>query len=136
MQPFFQYLRHGIKGSVSLVCIFIFYYAFILLSIYDIYYKVQKTWTVSSVNPRKAIIQRGWGYKCQHLGSGGRAVERRTVNRGDGGSIPPTAVSKLRQFFSHHICLCLFEETLKAGGPFYLVSMPGEVNYPTQGVNV
>ena len=26
--------------------------------------------------------------------SGGRAVERRTVNRGDGGSIPPTAVSK------------------------------------------
>ena len=27
---------------------------------------------------------------------GGRAVERRTVNRGDGGSIPPTAVSKLR----------------------------------------
>ena len=31
------------------------------------------------------------------MGSGGRAVERRTVNRGDGGSIPPTAVSKLRQ---------------------------------------
>ena len=24
--------------------------------------------------------------------------------------------------------LCLLEETLKAGGPFYLVSMPGEVN--------
>ena len=50
----------------------------------------------------------------------GRAVERRTVNRGYGGSIPPTAVSKLRQF-------C---------GPFYLVSMPGEVKDPTQGVNV
>ena len=30
------------------------------------------------------------------VGSGGRAVERRTVNRGDGGSIPPTAVSKLK----------------------------------------
>ena len=30
--------------------------------------------------------------------SGGRALERRTVNRGDGGSIPPTAVSKLEQF--------------------------------------
>ena len=29
------------------------------------------------------------------VGSGGRAVERWTVNRGDGGSIPPTAVSKL-----------------------------------------
>ena len=32
------------------------------------------------------------------LGSGGRAVERRTVNRGDGGSIPPTAVLKLGNF--------------------------------------
>ena len=45
------------------------------------------------------------------VGSGGRAVERRTVNRGDGGSIPPTAVSKLRQFRSPHICLCFSEET-------------------------
>ena len=32
--------------------------------------------------------------------------------------------------------LCLSDETLKAVGPFYLVSMPGEVKYPTQGVNV
>ena len=62
--------------------------------------------------------------------SGGRAIERRTVNRGDGGSIPPTAVSKLRQFRSHHICLCLSEETLKSSGPFYLVSVPGEVKDP------
>ena len=62
--------------------------------------------------------------------SGGRAVEHQTVNRRDGGSIPPTAVSKLRQFRSPH------EQTLKAGGPFYLVSMPGEVKNPTQGVNV
>ena len=59
----------------------------------------------------------------------------RTVNRGDGGPIPPTAVSKLRQFRSPHICLCLSEETLKVGGPFYLVSMPEEVKDPTQGVN-
>ena len=51
------------------------------------------------------------------MGSVGRAVERRTVNRGDGVSIPPTAVSKLWQFRSPHICLCLSEETLKAGGP-------------------
>ena len=50
------------------------------------------------------------------LRSGGRAVERRTLNRGDCGSIPPAAVSKIRQ--------------LKTGGPFYLVSMPGEVKYP------
>ena len=65
-----------------------------------------------------------------------RTVERRTVNQGDGGSIPPTAVSKLRQFHSPNICLCLSEETLKASGLFYLVSMPGEIKDPTQGVNV
>ena len=41
--------------------------------------------------------------------SGGRAVERRTVNRGDGGSIPPTAVSKLRQFRSPQIA-CVFRK--------------------------
>ena len=70
------------------------------------------------------------------VGSGGCVVERRTVNRGDGGSIPPTAFLKLKQFRSPHICLCLSEETLKAGDPFYLVSMPGEVKDPTQGVNV
>ena len=34
------------------------------------------------------------------------------------------------------LSLCLSEETLKAVGPFYLVSMPGEVKDPTQGVNV
>ena len=33
------------------------------------------------------------------------------------------------------IVYCLSEETLKAVGPLYLVSMPGEVKYPTQGVN-
>ena len=55
---------------------------------------------------------------------------------GGGDSIPPAAVSKIRQFRSPHICLCLSEETLNAGGPFCLVSMPGEVKDPTQGVNV
>ena len=70
------------------------------------------------------------------MGSGGRAVECWTVNRADGGSIPPIAVSKLRQFHSPHICLCLSEETVKAGGPFCLVSMPGEVKDPTQGINL
>ena len=55
---------------------------------------------------------------------------------GDGGSIPPTSISKLRQFRSLLICLCLSEETLKGGGPFYLVSMPGEVKDPTHGVNL
>ena len=33
------------------------------------------------------------------------------------------------------IHLCLSEETIKGGGPFCLVSMPGEVKDPTQ-VNV
>ena len=60
-------------------------------------------------------------------------VERWAV---DGGSIPTASTSKVRRFQSPHICLCLSEETLKAGGPFYLVSMPREVKNPTQGVNV
>ena len=63
-------------------------------------------------------------------------LERCTVNRGDDGSIPLTAISKLRQFRSPHISLCLSEATPKAGGPFYLVSMPGEVKDPIQGANV
>ena len=29
------------------------------------------------------------------------------------------------------LCQCISDETLKAVGPFYLVSMPGEVKYPT-----
>jgi len=63
-------------------------------------------------------------------------VKCRTVNRGDGGSIPHTAVLKLTQFHSPHICLCLSEESLQAGGPFYLVSiMLGKAKDPTQGVN-
>ena len=38
--------------------------------------------------------------------------------------------------FVHPIFACVFRKTLKAGGPLYLVSMPGEVKDPTQGVNV
>ena len=30
------------------------------------------------------------------------------------------------------LCQCLSEETLKPVGAFYLVSMPGEVKYPTR----
>ena len=29
--------------------------------------------------------------------------------------------------------MSLSDETLKAIGPFYMVSMPGEVKYPTRG---
>ena len=46
----------------------------------------------------------------ERVGGGGCAAERRTVNRGDAGSIPPTAVSKFRQFRSPHICLCVFRK--------------------------
>ena len=67
------------------------------------------------------------------MGSIGRAIEHWTVNRGDGGSIPSTAVSKLRQFRPPHICLCLSEETLKAGGPFCLVSARGSKRSHTEG---
>ena len=68
--------------------------------------------------------------------SNGRTVDHWAINRGDGGSIPPPAISKLRQFHSPHICLCLSEETLKADGPLYLVPMLEEVKDSTQGVNM
>ena len=67
------------------------------------------------------------------MGSSGRAVEHRTIYQGDGGSIPPTTVSKLRQFRSLYICLCLSEETLKAGGPFCLVSGARGIKRPHTG---
>ena len=34
------------------------------------------------------------------------------------------------------LCQCLLEKALNADGLFCLVSMPGKVKYPTQGVNV
>ena len=34
--------------------------------------------------------------------------------------------------FLGSLCQCLSDETLKAVGPFYLVSMPGEVKDPTR----
>ena len=64
---------------------------------------------------------------CGERWSHGKALD---CQSGDSGSIPPTAVSKLRQFHSPHICLCLSEETLKASVPFYMVTMPGEIKYP------
>ena len=61
----------------------------------------------------------GWG------GLGGRVSDSRSR-----GPKPPTAVS----FTATYVCLS--EETLKAVGPLYRVSMPGDVKDPTQGVNV
>ena len=62
-------------------------------------------------------------------------VERRTVNRR---MVVQSHLLTFRNLenFVHPTFACLSEVTLKAGGPFYLVSMPGEVKDPTQRVNV
>ena len=70
------------------------------------------------------------------VGRGGRVVEHRTFGRGDRGSKATCCRFKTWANLFTPLCSCLSEETLKAVGPFYLVSMPGEVKDPTQGVNV
>ena len=65
--------------------------------------------------------------------SRGRAPDCHSRGRWFNPTFPGTAILKLTQFRSPHICLCLSEETLKADGPSYLVSMPEEVKDPTQG---
>ena len=59
----------------------------------------------------------------------------RSVRDYVGLSVEGTAVGNFSISFTP-LCLCLSEETLKYVGPFHLVSMPGEVKYPTLGVNV
>ena len=61
-------------------------------------------------------------------------LERRTGDRVILGSNPAGATS-LRNF-GNSVCQCLSEETLRAVGPFYLLSMSGEVIDPTWGVHV
>ena len=58
-------------------------------------------------------------------------VGGRTFGQRDRRSKPRIAISILGNF-----CLRPSGETLKNVGPFYMASMPGEVKYPTQGVNV
>ena len=54
----------------------------------------------------------------------------RTVSRDDQVSNPPAAILKLRQLCSPYIAR-VFQERLKAVGPFYLVvSRSGEVKDP------
>ena len=79
------------------------------------------TVTTSITTGEQVVVVCSEAPKRVDVGSGGRAVECRTVNQVDGGSIPPTAVSILRQFRSPHISLCLSEEALKVDGPFCLV---------------
>ena len=62
-----------------------------------------------------------------------RGSEHRTGDRGVLGSNPGRTASEFRQFCLSHITSVfptLSEETLKAVGPFYPVSMPGEVKVP------
>ena len=76
-----------------------------------------------------------------HKTSGGRwpsELERWTGDRVVQGSNPAVATYSLRNFgnsvypaFKAALCQCLSEETLKAVGPFYLVSILGEVKDPT-----
>ena len=65
-----------------------------------------------------------WGAVAQWL-------EHVTDNRVVAGSNPTEAVWKRWQFPLPHFASGLSEETLKAVGPFYLVSMLGEVKDPT-----
>ena len=62
-------------------------------------------------------------------------LERATDNRVVAGSNRTGTAAPLGNFGNSftQLCQCLSEETLKAVGPFYLVSMPGEVKDPTHG---
>ena len=63
-----------------------------------------------------------------------QSLERRTAKRDERESSPPAAVSAETwgQLCSPHFAY-LSEETPKVICPVYLVSIPGEVKYPTQG---
>ena len=65
----------------------------------------------------------------------GGLVARAPNCQSRGGSIPSTTIPKVGQFRLSHFA-CLSEDTVKAIGPFCLVSMSGEVKDHTQGVNV
>ena len=54
-------------------------------------------------------------------------VVHRTVGRGDKGSTPPAAGSKLRPFTL--LCLCLWEEIIKVAGPFARGSKSSHTGY-------
>ena len=68
-------------------------------------------------------------------------VKRRDIQRGAVSSPPGlgeyySRCQNLSLYIRDCESLCLSDETVKAVGPFYLVSMLGEVKDPTQGVNV
>ena len=66
----------------------------------------------------------------------GRALERRTIKRGDGDSIKPMAASNIGSFVLPTFPWFFLEDTLEAGGVFCLVCKSEDVKDPTQGINV
>ena len=60
-------------------------------------------------------------YCCIHIEGRGSAVVSTSACHAGG----------LALYIRDCVSLCLSDETLKAVGPFYLVSMPGEVKDPT-----
>ena len=65
---------------------------------------------------------------------GSVVVSTSACHAGGRGSLPgPGTLLGVKTWLSTFeiVYLCLSEETLKAVGPFYLVSMPGEVKDPT-----
>ena len=84
-------------------------------------------------------VEASWKLLSERRGS--VVVSTPAWHAGDLGSIPGPGMlyfrcNNLALNIIDYVSLCLSEETLKSVGPFYLVSMPGEVKYPTQGVNV
>ena len=59
-------------------------------------------------SPDKCSQPRQCWASIPYVGSGGRAVERRTVNRGDGGSIP---FRNLGNFFTPHLPVSFGRDT-------------------------
>ena len=53
------------------------------------------------------------------------------VDRRPDGSSPTSVKTFLFGTLAIPFCQCLSDETVQAVGPFYLVSMPGEVKDPT-----
>ena len=72
----------------------------------------------------------------QTVGVAAHGFEHRTSNREVLGSNPGRERFATLAISFTTFCQCFSEETLKAVGPFYLVSMPCGVKHPAQGVNV
>ena len=80
----------------------------------------------TAVVEHRSFHSKGPGFKTA-------VVEHRSFHSKGPGFKTSSTVSKLRATSFTPLCLCLSEETVKAVGPFFLVSMPGEVKDPLTG---